>query len=301
LKFSVYLVIVSITTLVAVSLFVAGFGSKMKNSNSDTSSLSPIFTLFPVSSADVESMQVVGSLPGTLGSPISKSNNGLIDILKTLSSQKDIFNIKESPNKKYVTYMHSDTASAYEKLTLHLWRVGNPQPLETSRIEKENVGDILWSPNSDYVFVDTGTSVIRNGDLFSVEGLKKVTSLGYFHTIYYSPDGKKILIGSTNDKISSIKSKYVSPENIVNLSIYDIASNKLTTELKGSDNEDYNVIGWLDNQTISYHLNKYSDPNGELKVDFMKFKYDLKSKKSVIDEPKINKSANGKDGLSIGI
>jgi hypothetical protein len=418
LKSSVYLGILSITSLVAISLFVTGCDSKMITSSPSSPSLTIQET---IKTENVESMQVVGGLPGASSSPlylsaestgkvviskviewindskpingqteygkhgypmvislimknrktlevepayecvihkndngsstkscspvkgeivlskdsnkirltspklyewlekgwqqdilphspepklnvtVSISINGLNDILKLLSSQKNIFNIKESPNKKYVAYMHSDTATAYEKLTLHLWRVGDPQPLETNKIEEENVGDVLWSPNSDYVFVDKGTSVIRRGDLFLVEGLKKVTSLGYYHAIYFSPDGKKILIGSINDKISTIKSQYISPENIVNLTIYDIDTNKLTTVYKGTDNEDYNVIGWLDDDTISYHLNKYSDPSGKLIVDCMKFKYDLKTNKSFIDQPKINKSAHGKDEMSIGI
>jgi hypothetical protein len=83
-----------------------------------------------------------------------------------LKKQKGIFDIIDSPNKKYVAYMHSDTNSQYDAMTLHIWRVGNKTPQEAPS-KLETVGEVIWSPNSDYVFVDMGTYVLRGGTLYS--------------------------------------------------------------------------------------------------------------------------------------
>ncbi|TXK84352.1 hypothetical protein [Paenibacillus sp. N3.4] len=215
----------------------------------------------------------------------SKEKFNLAYVRNELKSQTGIFDITESPNKKYVAYMHSDTNSQYDPLTLHIWRVGDDKPQETQEMKEETVGDVIWSPNSEYIFVDTGTYVTRAGDLFVAEGVKKVVSLGYLHSIYFSPNGKKILYSKLNRDVSTLKGKYVDPFEAFDLVMYDIATNKEEMILKGTETEDSNAIGWLDSQTISYNLIKYSEEKGELQEENVKYKYDVKSKKSIVDEP----------------
>jgi len=173
-----------------------------------------------------------------------------------------------------VAYMHSATSSDRDPLTLHEWQVGKPAPQENGIIEEELVGMVIWSPNSNYVFVDTGTSPMR-GELYLADGLKSLFTIGYNGTIYFSPDSKKILFSGSEGKTSSIKDKYVDPSNTTNLGIYTITTRIQERLFVGTDTVDYKAIGWLDNQTISYDLNKYSEKNGEFKHDRVKYKYDL--------------------------
>jgi hypothetical protein len=291
--------------ILIVMIFIIVSGCNLVNSpTSEDNSKSPLAVTPTIAPSTPISTSSLISTPTP--KPISiltvtSSTNSLDDILKILKSKKDIFNIVESPNKKYVFYMQSATFSEYDTLTLHLWFVGEAQPQDNGKIEEDLVGEVLWSPNSDYIFVDTGTFVTRGGRLYSVDRLKEVTSLEYKHTIYFSPDGKNILYSGSDEKKSDIKGKYIDPSDIFNLYTYDIATKTTSKIMEGTNNEDYSAIGWLDDLTISYDLNKYSDPNGEFKVDNLKYKYDMKSKQSVIDEPKIIKSEKGKDYTGINI
>lgn len=213
-----------------------------------------------------------------------RAKYSLDDLINEIKKQKGVFDISESPNKKYVAYMYSDTNSEYKPMKLHIWRVGDTSSQE-ALMQEQTVGGIIWSPNSDYVFVDTGTYVLRAGALYAAEGVKKVASLHYLHTIYFSPDGRSILysMANTDNKIDTVKGHYLDPAEPFDLIIYDIAANQQEVILKGSVTEDYLAIGWLDSQTVSYDVIIYRVDNGDIQGQHVKYKYDLQSQTSTID------------------
>jgi hypothetical protein len=215
---------------------------------------------------------------------LDAGNDTLLEINTVLRNQKGIFDIIESPNKKYVAFMYSVTNYQYDDMTLYIWRVGNKSP--NSFLNKvDHVGDVLWSPTSDYLFVDMGTYVLRHGTLFSAEEVKEVTTLSYAHIPYFSPDGRNILFSaaSEDNRIDTVKGHYMDPGEAYDLKLHSIAGNNSTIIYKGNETSDYSAIGWLDSNTISYDKKSYKVQNNDLLDESVKYKYDIRSKKSVID------------------
>lgn len=225
----------------------------------------------------------VSSVQSANTSPAKLKSYSLEDIKRELAKQ-GITEIQESPNKQYISYLEHVGEKNDYTVSVHIWKVGEDKPQQTGPAEYDMVGDVWWSPTSDYIFEDSGTFVTRGGALLSVEGLHEIVSLSYNHKIYFSPDGKNIVFYRGNNSISSVQEYYIDPGNATDVVVYNIASGKEETILQGAEAYDYKTYGWLDSSTISYDKNQYRVIDGELHIDRTRFKFDLKTKKSLEDE-----------------
>lgn len=207
-------------------------------------------------------------------------------IEEVIKKDKTVFNVIESPDKKAVAYMVSKTGKPYDDMTLQIWSVGDDRPRSVTGNPVSTVGDVFWSPNSDYVFVDNGTYVIRSGSLYLAKTLDVVSSFVYLHRVYFSPDGKHILYSTVHglhSTLKTIKSDYLDPGEAFDLVLYNMETRQNTVLFKGTATQDYMAIGWLDDNTISYKLTTYSAENKKLHQQEEKYIYDVSNRQTKVD------------------
>ncbi|WNR42922.1 TolB family protein [Paenibacillus roseipurpureus] len=226
-------------------------------------------------------------------STVSKDNTNSIalnpysldKIEEILKKDKSVFDIIESPNKKAIAYMVSKTGTPtpYDDMTLQIWNVGDEKPRSAIGNLEFTAGDVYWSPNNDYVFVDTGTYVIHEGSLYSATTLDLVGVFEYFNHAYFSPNGKYIVYSSGNDQhsaIKTVKGEFIKPEQPFDLVLYNMETHQNTVLLKGTETKDYFAIGWLDSKTIGYRVSTYSAENNKLHWQDIQFAYDLSNQQT---------------------
>jgi len=223
----------------------------------------------------------------------------LDEIERILYEDHTVFDIVESPNRRALAYMVSPTDSAYDDMTLHIWNVEEEKPRASQAGPESTVGEVFWSPNSDYVFVDVGTYVTRGGGLYSAKTLEVVESFGYLHRVYFSPDGKHIVYSTVSDRsVDTLKSNYLDPGEAFNLVVYDIDKHQETLLFNGTGTEDFIAAGWLDSNTISYLTTTYSVENDQIHDVTTKYMYELNSQTSRVD-PTQKKPTTDADGETI--
>ncbi len=207
----------------------------------------------------------------------------LDDIIDELKNQKNVSLYRKSPNNEYIAYMVGKSSpDSFEPSSLYIWKVDTKEPILTDILDETDVCDLWWSPNSRYLFIDTGTFVSRSGYLLDVKEMKTIDSIGYIGEVYYSPDSKKILYSASSGITSKIKEQFIDLCEIQDLLIYDIDSGKEKSLLNGTDSIDYSAHGWLDEQTVSYTQNEWNIYNGELSYNETSYTYDLLSEKSFL-------------------
>lgn len=203
-----------------------------------------------------------------------------------LQDDKSVFHVIESPDKKAVAYMVSPTGSDEDPMALHVWIVGDDKPRSATGSPESMVGDVFWSPDSEYVFVDSGTFVTRSGELYSARTLEAVDTFGYVQQAYFSPNSKYIAYSAGSDPLSAVKTvkgDYLDPSEAFDLVVYSMETRQHTVLLKGTETQDYIAAGWLDDHTLRYQATTYSTDNNDLQEREEQYAYDLTSRQIMAD------------------
>jgi hypothetical protein len=106
------------------------------------------FTLISLILVILTSWHLPTSTPASQTKSFISSQYTLDEIVNLLKAKNDIFHIEESPNKKYVAYLHSATSSDTDALTLHLWRVGDSKPQDNGNGELSRLNYFIGLVNS---------------------------------------------------------------------------------------------------------------------------------------------------------
>ena len=208
-----------------------------------------------------------------------------------LQEDKTVSHVIESPDKKAVAYMVSDTGSEEEPMTLHVWSVGDNKPRSATGSPETMVGDVFWSPDSEYVFVDSGTFVTRSGELYSVRTLEVEGTFDYVQQAYFSPNSKYIVYSTGSDPLSAVKTvkgDYLDPSEAFDLVLYEMETRQSTVLLNGTETQDYMASGWLDEHTLLYQVTTYSVENNDLQEREATYAYDFINRQIVADPTKIS-------------
>jgi WD40 repeat protein len=206
-------------------------------------------------------MTLVLGLSGCFGANNEAANNGTANnateqfsveyIIQQLRAQDDVTFITQSTDKKYIAYLKGQTEEEFDKpVFLHIWPVGESSPIQSER-ELFHVAELVWSPNSKYIFADSGTYVIRLGHLFTADAAF-VDSFDYYETLFFSPEGNQLIYTGLNENQSEIKNTITIDPNIFDLVLYDLHTKKSTVLFSGTDGTDYLANKWIDEQTIEY-------------------------------------------------
>lgn len=105
-------------------------------------------------------------------------------------TEENLKTMKWSPDGKTLIYATGDN---YEDRCVYLWNVGEAEP-HKANIENGWGCDFGWSPNSEYVLVDGGTSALRSIVIIDKTGnpIKKGNETLYFETSAFAHPNLKL-------------------------------------------------------------------------------------------------------------
>lgn len=185
--------------------------------------------------------------------------DGIEKILKESENIPENDNMKWSPCGNEIIYYTTDGQANY---SLYLWETGKEQP-EKLNIDVFGGIRFSWSPNSEYILVENGTTKTRRvilinkyGDeiqSFDINNIKILDQL-------WSDDSNKIAYAKCNEGIVVLP--HADPPYAFDIVVYDVNNMTEKTILESTATEYYTFEKWVDNNTLK--CNKYSPQNGEL-------------------------------------
>lgn len=264
---SILLTIIVITGLILVGC------EKSEDKNLPSSHADSAVTSTIVQESSQEETQKTESLNSNTESKKSKAEDGKAAIEKKLKetiTEENLRAMKWSPDGKTLIYATGDNP---ENRCVYLWSVGEAEP-HKANIETGWGTAFGWSPNSEYVLVEGGTSAIRSITIIDKTGEPahkeedKIVSFqtsGFAHPNieleqFWSSDSAEIVIAQYNDAITALPDVEVS--GVFDIMVYNVKEKATKTLLKSTASEYYTIDKWLDNNTI--RCNKYSPKNNEL-------------------------------------
>lgn len=163
-----------------------------------------------------------------------------------------------SPNQEMVAFgigekQINDQGQPYiENLGLsYIWSVGNPIPTQLD-IGSQFIGDIIWSPDSQALLIDTGTSMVREGYIIRTSDLSVIASkIEYTRDPIFSPDSRFISISLKNNTPYKYRNE-TELENTFDLAMYDLEKQQLITLIEADDEHILYPKEWKDEYSIIY-------------------------------------------------
>ncbi len=178
-------------------------------------------------------------------------------------TQESIENMKWSPDGKCLIY-----ATYYEQGRddcVYLWHIEETEP---RRLDPKVVGGarFAWSPNSEYVLVEGGTSQIRGITIIDRNGdplRDEAGEIFCFGTAGYgcphmsleqlwSEDSTKVICAKYNWEMEVFPEVEVS--GVFDIVLYDVEKRTMETLLKSTEKEYYTLEKWKDSHTISCNM-----------------------------------------------
>ncbi|MDC0760189.1 hypothetical protein POF51_05755 [Brevibacillus sp. AG] len=130
------------------------------------------------------------------------------------------FHAEWSPNFQAVAYYKGTT----EDGQAYIWKVGNdsPSPIKEAVIDRYF---FTWSPDSEYLLLDTGTSRHRGGQIYQVANDRMSEPFSYISQFRFSPDSKRAAFSQLSGIIS--KEKYgMEDEETEDIWLYELSTGK---------------------------------------------------------------------------
>lgn len=165
-------------------------------------------------------------------------------ISNILVATEYVNNVTWSPDESCVVFRRDDMLN--ECAQVYLWRIGSEVPELVVEVEPTG-GDFSWSPDSQYVIVDTGTYVIRGGFLISIESSKVIKEFNYFGQICWSPDSKSFATADASKETPINEFDLVS-----DLVVVDSASGNKNIVVYATGEFYLNALKWDEPNTIIY-------------------------------------------------
>jgi len=178
-------------------------------------------------------------------------NSTVESISKELSQRKDVYIVTWSPDTTAVAFVQGDP----QVLEGHayLWKVGEQQP-RTFDLARDRICEFVWSPNSQYIFIDIGTSSQREGIIVSTKELKTIGSIGYTHDPLWSPDSKWVALGVVRKVEPQIPWEL---GGTIDLALYNVASKELKVVAQGTSDFYYLPKKWESDGTLRYEKRSF--------------------------------------------
>jgi|GEM_PF-5367279 len=167
----------------------------------------------------------------------------LMGIKKNISGSS--YCVTVSPNQTYVAYVKGDTSFMYGQL--YIWQVGEKAPKKIVGVE-DRICELTFSPNSNILLVDSGTSALRSATVVSMIKGSKIGQFEYVGSAIFSPTSDRIAYGS----VSRVKPKVATEINgVVDLSLYFVDTNGSKVLLKATSNQSFEPLSWK-GSTLAY-------------------------------------------------
>ncbi|MBU7318996.1 TolB family protein [Paenibacillus oleatilyticus] len=179
-------------------------------------------------------------------------------VIERLEADKGNHDITPSPDRQFVFFTKEKNETHF------LWNIDEAQPKEIIGIASR-VGHVIWSPNSKWLMVDSGTSPIRTGQLVDPASGQIILEVSYIGAgqISFSPDNSRLLYARGSEKLPSVKDHYVEGGRI-SIIVLDLRTGKEQIVKQGTETVDYHFPKWKDDGQISYTKITNSAAHGEL-------------------------------------
>lgn len=186
--------------------------------------------------------------------PLKVSDSSYESIKKFLESREDIKDISWSHTSSQVTFtLYIDEPENYNP-GIYLWQIGVNEPRVVTSIDKYYFpASFVWSPNDEYVFVNSGTSCIRYGYILSVSDLTIVKEFGFALFTAWSPDSKRMAL---TRRISMITDTETELEGTTDVVIINIKNKEEKVVKKGAAEYYFEIEKWNEDGNLLY-LKRY--------------------------------------------
>lgn len=176
-----------------------------------------------------------------------------IQEIKTSLNRADTYGMNVSPDNEYVAYVQGD--SKILEGQLYVWKAGESSSKLINGVN-DRICQLIWSPNSQYLFVDIGTSAQREGIIVNAKESKSIGEIGYSGGPCWSPDSEWITIGMVS-KIEPITPTELN--GVRDLVIYNINTKEIKTIEKGTSEYDFVPSKWDNDGNLHYEKYYYND------------------------------------------
>jgi hypothetical protein len=176
-----------------------------------------------------------------------------VNISNKLTRSSYVYGAEWSPDNTCVAFIRGDVAGNREG-QMYLWNVGEKKALAVNNIDLD-LCSLSWFPDSEYIFADGGTDIVRMGHVVQRKEAKEVASFPYVYKAVWSPDSKMIAYGGLSNIPANSETQL---ENIVDLSVYDVEKNAKTVLKKGNADFYFVPEKWMDNKNLQYKMKYYN-------------------------------------------
>ncbi|KEQ22645.1 hypothetical protein [Paenibacillus tyrfis] len=179
-------------------------------------------------------------------------------VIERVEADKGNRDITPSPDRQFVFFTKEKNETNF------IWNIDEAQPKEIIGIASR-VGYAIWSPNSKWLMVDSGTSPIRTGQLVDPASGKIILEVSYLGAgqISFSPDNSRLLYARGSEDLPSIKDRHVDGGRI-SVIVLDLGTGKEKIVKQGTETFDYDFPEWKDDHQISYTKTTNSVAQGKL-------------------------------------
>lgn len=174
-----------------------------------------------------------------------------IEEIKSKLKKTDIYAVTVSYDNNYVAYVQGDKQLMEGQL--FLWKVGDNNPKIVDGVN-DRICELYWSPNSQYLFVDIGTSAQRAGIIVSASENKELYGIGYIGGPLWSLDSKYVAIGMVS-KIQPVTPTEL--DGVRDLVLYDICTQQKKIIAHATSEYDFIPRQWDKDGTLHYDKHYY--------------------------------------------
>ncbi|WP_352418088.1 DUF3221 domain-containing protein [Proteiniborus sp.] len=195
--------------------------------------------------------------------PLELEESGYTEIDAVLNKQKNIDIIRWAPDKSCVAFLMNNTDWGGQ---MYLWYVGVEEPVEVQGAEGM-ICDFIWSPNSEYVVADEGTSNSRTGYVVKSKDTVLLYSMGFISDFFWSPDSKFIAMAKESEVKSAVLTEL---EGTTDVCLLNIETEETKIIDRGAPEYNLWITSW-DNDGILHYVRSYVNEPG--KSEELTYKY----------------------------
>lgn len=145
---------------------------------------------------------------------------------------------------------------------MYIWRVGEVEPIQIADVE-DRLCKFYWSPDTNFVFADAGSSSERVGYLISMDWFKKIDAIPYVGSPLWSPDSKWIAIGKfSNVKLLPLTEWY----NTVDMVLYNVLTKEIKILAEGREDFFYIPKSWDGDGRLTYLKRSILDSSSQEEI-----------------------------------
>lgn len=183
-------------------------------------------------------------------------NSSFDNIMAKLALSKGVYGITPSNDKEYIAFVDGNP----NELTgqLFIWKVRENQPVAIP-ISEQRISEIKWSPKDDYIFVNTGTSSVRNGKIITAKDYSIIDEIEFVGKTYWA-DSNTLILATFGEAIPSISVEW---DHSTDLIFYNLETKEKKIIAEGSSDFYFLTFGLQGDNTLIYEKRYFDGSESE--------------------------------------